>query len=584
MAFQLQANLARRLICDPVMAAHVLLGSEMDVFQRARFRYWWFTPTVMDHSGVSVAKSEMLCDLALLRLLLLPAASHKKPRIVTVYYPSQGTAEEVLLPKIDERLKRSNVFFRQVRRQHGGGFYRTKKNVILIEMRDGSWLEIPAGDFMKDSQNQASKRFNDLLADEVSKMDMLGQGVSKELMQRNTRECFNPNHPVHANKTLFLAHAEAPEHPYYKRYAGLRRKILQGSQDHVTLTSSYRDYRGEFYKRYGQDPEKKAKEQYLTELDEAEHAQVWDGLWKRGVKGLYSETMRDGIVDRMLRPHLRRAKPETIYGLGGDSSSGMADGNDWNAYVVMAADRVSGVPGAAPGYLRIGETVWHLRPALAVFLPPGTDVDQKSGLIHYLHLLFRFVNITLDNRGGGSEIAMKLRESRQLVNNEWVEVSGLCRRAESFEWPLAEPLVTFYDRGEPLLRPGFGERFVKDNTGPVDYAHREMRGMMRRGELAWTPGLKDLGQVEEQQMAPEEYNALADLERVLNEFGNIGVKVDKNGVPVQSDNGFQKYTHTRKKDGAMAALYSVMGLRAKLMEMFGGGRGAGDQGPCVGSY
>lgn len=583
MSFPIHANLARRLICDPVMAAKVLLGSEMDVFQRARFRYWWFTPTVMDHSGVSVGKSELMCDLAFLRLMLLPAAADKKPRIVTAYYPSQGTAEEVLLPKIEERLSRSNLFYRQVRRQHGGKYYVTKKNVIIIQMRDGGWLEIPAGDFMKDSQNQASKRFNDLLADEVSKMDMLGQGVSKELLQRNTRECFNPNHPVHANKTLFLAHAEAPEHPYHNRYQGLRRKILRGSQDHVTLTSSYRDFRGEFFKRYGQDATKKAKEQYLTDLDEAEHAQVWEGLWKRGVKGLYSESMRSAIIRRDLRPHLRRADPDTLYGLGGDSSSGVAITNDWNAYVVTAATKVPAVPGPDPGYMRIGDTLWFVRPALAVFLPPGADVDQKAGLVHYLHLLFNFCNITLDNRGGGSEVAMKLRESRQLVNNEWLQVRGLCRPAEAFEWPLADPIVSVYDRGEPLFKPWFGERFVKDNTGPVDYAHREMRAAMRRGEIAWTPLVKDLTPAEQSAMSPEEFNAIADLDRVLSEFGNIGVKVDKNGAPIQSEAGFQKYTHTRKKDGAMAELYSFLGLRARIMKLYGQGRQE-QSGDCVGVY
>ena len=201
MSFPLSASLARKLINDPVMAATVLMGADMDVFQRAKFRYWWFTPTVMDHSGVSVGKSELLVYLAFLRLMLLPLGATGKPRIVTIYYPSQGTAEEVLLPKIEERISQCKIFADQIRMQHGRKFYQTKKNVIIIQMRDGGWLEIPAGDFMKDSQNQASKRFNDLLADEVSKMDVLGQGVSKELLQRNTRECFNPNHPVHANKT-----------------------------------------------------------------------------------------------------------------------------------------------------------------------------------------------------------------------------------------------------------------------------------------------------------------------------------------------------------------------------------------------
>jgi hypothetical protein len=564
MSFPLSADLARRLICDPVMAAKVLMDAEMDVFQRARFRYWWFTPTVMDHSGVSVGKSELLVFLAFLRLMLLPLAAPRKPRIVTIYYPSQGTAEEVLLPKIEERIAKSNLFHRQIRMQHGRKFYVTKRNVIIIQMRDGGWLEIPAGDFMKDSQNQASKRFNDLLADEVSKMDMLGQGVSKELLQRNTRECFNPNHPLHANKTLFLAHAESPDHPYYKRYTGIVKSIKRGSQDHIVLTSSYKDFRGEFYVKYGQDPEKKAKEQYLTSLDEAEHAQTWDGLWKRGARGLYPEPLRRSIVRRGLRPELKRADSQTTYCLGWDTATGTSAGNDWSAGVVLAATPVAGPRMPEPGFMEVGGQLYRVRPAMSVYLPPGADVDQKAGLVHLLHLRFGLAGLVLDNRGGGGEVCMKLRESRQLINNEWRMVTGLCRPSESFAWPMAQPIVHFFDRGEDLFRPWFGERFVKDNSGPVDYAHREMRGIMRRGELAWTALTEQMTPAEVSMLPPEEHNALLDLEKTLNEFGNIAVQTDKNGHPVISQAGFQKYIHTRKKDGAMATLYGLLGLRAIL--------------------
>lgn len=571
MALQIKASFARDLIADPVMASRVLMNADLDVFQAAKFRYWWFTPTVMDHSGVSVGKSELLLLLAFLRLMLLPLSFTGKPRIVTVYYPSQGTAEEVFLPKMEEYLGNSNLFFSQVRMQHGRKFYKTKKNVIIIQMRDGGWLELPAGDFMKDSQNQASKRFNDLLADEVSKMDVLGQGVSKELLQRNTRECFNPNHPVHANKTLFLAHAESPDHPYHKRYQGLARAIKRGSQDVVVLTSSYKDYRGEHYRKYGQDAEKKAKAQYLTDLDEAEHAQVWDGLWKRSSKGLYPDVIRRAISRPDLRPHLRRMDAETIYSLGWDTSSGAGDTNDWNAGVVTAATPVRVVPDMRPGYMTIEDRLWFVRAVFAVLVPPGADVDQKSGLIHALHMRFGFSVLMLDNRGGGTEVSQKLRESRQLINNEWRQVSGLCRPSEAFVWPMADPLVHVFDRGDPLLRPFLGERFVKDNSGPVDWAHRQMGGLMRRGEIAWTPLTEGLTTADLAVMSPEDQAAIVDLDKCLAQFGNIGVRVAKDGSPVMSENHFRRFVNKGKKDGAMASMYSALGLRCKLAETFRSG-------------
>lgn len=563
MSFEFSPSLGRRLISDPVMAALYLMEFEMDDFQAAKFRIWWGVPNVMDHSGVSVGKSEMLVCLIFLRLMLLPIPN--KPRVVTAYYPSMGTAERVLLKKIEEALARSNLLNKQVRRQRGGSFYRKMQNVIHVQMRDGGSLEIPAGDFMKDSANNASARFNDLFLDETSKMDAMGDGVDKELAQRNTQECFNPNHPIHANKTLFLAHAESPSHPYYKRFRGIMKAIRKGSQDFAVITASHHDFRGEYKRRFGQEPARKEAAQRASgELDEAELAQIWHGLWKRPSKGLYPDTMRKAITRRDVRPHLRRTDPETIYCLGWDTSSGDADTNDWNAGVVTAATRVLTIPDMEPGYMRLAENLWFVRAVFAVLVKPGADVDQKAGLIHALHLCFGFSGIVLDNRGGGTEVSQKLRESRQLIDDKWTPVTGLCRGSEAFAYPAADPIVHTFDRGDPLLRPWFGDRFCKDNSGPVDYAHRAMGGLMRRGELAWTPLTDGMTHSDLAVMNPDEQAALIDLEKCLNQFGNIGVKVDKLGHPVMSENQFRRFANTGKKDGAMATLYSTLGMRAML--------------------
>lgn len=572
MAFQLQSSLARRLISDPVMALKVIMNANLDVFQAARFRHWWFCPTVMDHSGVSTGKSEMAFLLVMLRLILLPLVAPRKPRIVTVYYQSQGTAEEVFLPKIDEYLSRSKVFENQIKKQHGNRFYQTKKNVIIIEMREGGWCELPAGDFMKDSQNQASKRFNDLIIDEGAMIDQLGKGINKQLLQRNTRECFNPNHPVHANHTLFLGHAESPQHVYFKRFSGIRRAARKrGSQDHMVITSSYRDYRGESLRKYGQDVAKKAREQYLTELDESEHGQIYDGLWKPGTKGYYSETLSDSIIHPGAGVHLRRENRETVYQLGWDTASALTEGSDWTAGVVTAAHPVQVVIPDMPGFMRIGLTLWFARAVYAIFLPRGADVDQKAGAIHHLHNAFGFSGITMDSRGGGIEVYMKLRNSRQLINNRWVEdCTGLCTPKEAHEWSRAQPIISFYDRNEPLFAPIFGEKFVADNTGPIDCMNREMKSLMRLKEIAWPARFTKLDAVTAAGMSDDQLRVMKELEMALDQFQNINVKTDKNGNPEMSEKGFQKFTHVGKKDGAMASCYSFLGLRATIQRSLAG--------------
>ncbi len=586
MAFQLQSSLARRLISDPVMALKVLMNAELDVFQAARFRMWWFCPTFMDHSGVSTGKSEMAFLFVMLRLILLPLAAPRKPRIVTVYYQSQGTAEEVFLPKIDEYLSKSKVFENQIKKQHAGKFWVVKKNVIVIEFRDGGWCEIPAGDFMKDSQNQASKRFNDLVIDEGAMIDQLGKGVNKQLLQRNTRECFNPNHPVHANHTLFLGHAESPQHVYHKRYAGMRHAIRRrGSQNHGTITSSYRDYRGEHLRKYGQDVTKKAGEQYLTDLDAAEHAQTYDGLWKPGTKGYYPETVRDALIVQGTKPHLRREDRETVYHLGWDTAPALNAGSDATVGVVAAATPVQIIIPERSGYMRIGLSLWFVRSVYALYLPYGADVDQKAGAIHSLHRAFGFSGITLDNRGGGIEVYQHLRRSRQFINNRWEDdVTGLCLPRESHEWSLAQPIVSFYDRGEPLFASLFGEKYVSDNSGPVDCMNREMKGMMRRREIGWTPRFTKLEPAAAGLLSDDQLKVLADLEKTLDQFGNIGIETDKDGNAKISSKGFQMFGHIGKKDGAMASCYSFLGLRETLRRGLGNQRPEREDGSLMGVF
>lgn len=572
MAFQLDARIARNMIADPVMAAKVLMGVDYDVFQRARMRTWWFTPTVMDHSGVSTGKSEMAFVWVFLRLMLLPLASLNKPRIVSVYYQAQGTAEEVFLPKIEDYVKRSRIFENQIKIQHGRKFYKELKNVIRIEMRDGGWCELPAGDFMKDSANQASKRVNDTLIDEGAMMDQMGKGLNKQILQRNTRENMNPYHPVHCNHTVFLGHAEDPKHPYYQRYVNIRRHIRRrGSQDHALLTSSYRDFRGVYRERYAIDTARKAREQYLTDLDEAEHAQVYEGLWKHGSRGLYVKGMRDGICRQDVVPLSRRVDGETIFCLGWDSAPGMKAGADLNAGVVTAATRYDAVPPGmeGPGWLRLEEELWFFRGVYGI-LVHGATVDQRAGLIHRLDRLFGFSLMVLDSQGGGAEVYRKLRESKQLIDNVWEDgVTGVCTPSDGAAWPVARPIVHFYDRGDPMFRREFGKKYVADQTGPIDYGHREMLTMMRRGEFAWPLGMDLRGAAALAELTPEQRMIHGQVDRILAQFGNIGVKVDRTGQPVLSEKGFQKFSNVGKKDGAMAAMYSALGLRARLRPVAG---------------
>lgn len=570
MPLSLTPSLARRLVSDPVKAAWVLMGIKLDVFQQAKLILWWFTPNVMDHSGVSTGKTELLFIWAFLRLQLLPLNMLDKHRIIAVYYISQGTAEQTFLPKVEEYVRRSKLFENELKIQRGRKFYVIKKNVIVIEMKNGGRLELPAGDFMKDSENQASKRFNDLALDEGALIETKGKGVDEQLMQRNTQESFNPYHPLHCNHTLFLGHAEDPSHPYHKRYLAMKREYSRrSSQDTVTITSSFKDYKGEFREKYAIQVQRK----YDTDkgrLDHAKLANIYDGLWLRGSRGLYSSTMRDGIETISVKPMLRRYEENqsTIFSLGWDSATSLSPKSDFNYGVIWAADEVSVIPNLnEPGYMRIGNKLWFVRAVWAAN-GLGWDVDQRSGVIHLLDSAFGFSVVVLDSQGGGADLYKKLREKRQFMNNKWTALQGgLCSQTEGNKWPEARAIVHFYDRGDPLFREEFGTRWVADQTGPIDYMHRQITAHMRSGGIAWPASYEKRGLEDRASMSPDQLKVLETLDSALDQYNNIKLKVDKAKNPVVSEKGFQKFAHTGKKDGAMASNYGLLGLIAKLNKL-----------------
>ena len=54
---EIEQKWIERFYFDPVMAAHVVMGARLDTFQKARLRFFWFTPETIDSSGVGTGKT-----------------------------------------------------------------------------------------------------------------------------------------------------------------------------------------------------------------------------------------------------------------------------------------------------------------------------------------------------------------------------------------------------------------------------------------------------------------------------------------------------------------------------------------------
>lgn len=122
MAVTLKQSTLEAYIQDPVLAAWAIFGANLDIFQQGRLRTMWFTPEVIDDSGISTGKTEILWIWAQLRCILLPQPAPYPHRIVGIYYPTLESAKSNFMPKYEKYIETSPTFRNELRSMHGGTF------------------------------------------------------------------------------------------------------------------------------------------------------------------------------------------------------------------------------------------------------------------------------------------------------------------------------------------------------------------------------------------------------------------------------------------------------------------------------
>jgi hypothetical protein len=232
------------LMTDPVMAAEILLGVRLDVFQAVRLRiYWWF-PEVIDSSGFSSGKTIVNWAFAMLRAILLPEQD------VGVYMPTLETGKNTFWKYFDTN--QSRIFRAHLGRvdEHGdaSGSAKTEGGgACKAYFRNGSTVYMPAPSFMKQAATQGGMRFNTLIVDEWTKIESMwgagdAGGIDIQLKGRTTKPSWNQHHPIWGNHILMTATAETQLHPGYTRYAALERAVRQGNPNCMVISFCYKDY------------------------------------------------------------------------------------------------------------------------------------------------------------------------------------------------------------------------------------------------------------------------------------------------------------------------------------------------------
>lgn len=527
----------------------------------------WFCPQVIDDSGVSTGKTEILWIWAQLRAILLPQPSPYPKRLIGIYYPTLDSAQSNFAPKYDKYIEASPEFRRELRVMHGGKFgYQALKGAIQWVYRNGSIIQCPAANLAQDAENQASKRFHDLGLDEAKVMDGQSNALDNQILSRGTAPGWNNNHPVHSNHTVLMGHAEDPDtHPFYRRVRAFRRLIKDGSQKHCIITSSYRDWQKRFQKDYR--PDTTIRQAKLT-MPKARFLQHWEGIWECGTEEWYEAKSMRRCLTRGAPVLSRRAASSTIFGLGWDSAPSPSAKADLNAGFAWAGEALPETTREIRGVLRINGRPWKIWPAWAVQMF-GRDTGQLSGVIHRADQRFGFSRIVADPGGGGLWVQKELWKKSQFFDGKDQEVTGICTPETSAIYPQARPILCLFSRGSVDLNPVWQEdRFRNSDEGIIEACHRLMQGYFENGSILWPYPKDDRPVVDTATMDAEQRNALATITVAFQQFLSIKVVVDSSGVPAMTKRGFLRFTADgkKKKDLAYAAIYGLVALLSVIMD------------------
>ena len=229
------------LLWDPVMAAEVLLGFKLDVFQACRLRTYWHCTDVMDSSGWSSGKTVVDWIFCALRNLLIPEQD------VGVYFPVFQTGKETFWRYF--YTCQSKIFQAHLGRMTQDGDEAGEGKVqgaaaFKVYYRNGGSLLMPAPSFMKRAETQASLRFNTLVVEEWPKIDVNANGNEgiAQLIGRCTKASWNQHHPIWGNHIIFSGTAETVLHPGVKRYKQFVREQASGNPNWEHVSFCYKDY------------------------------------------------------------------------------------------------------------------------------------------------------------------------------------------------------------------------------------------------------------------------------------------------------------------------------------------------------
>ena len=252
---QVTPTMVDDFLIDPVMGAHVIFGIKLDVFQAVRQRLYWWTPDMIDSSGLGTGKSLSFFLFMNLRCTLI-GDQH-----VCTYYQRFQSMKDIYWPYYDSfNASRAPIFAAQLGHRDMEGDVTGKdksKGPACYQafFKNESINFGPAPDWIRGATGQAGLTFNVVGVDEWTKVESMSKsgrvtnekgfvvsGIDQQVIGRVRRKCYNQNHPLWCNHRLFLATAESLRHPSYENYRKHLAEAEAGNPGYAVFTSCFKDF------------------------------------------------------------------------------------------------------------------------------------------------------------------------------------------------------------------------------------------------------------------------------------------------------------------------------------------------------
>lgn len=542
---------------DPVMAAAVIMKAKLDVFQRARLRFYWFTPETIDSSGVGTGKT--LVDFVYLNLRCILIPNH----LAAIYFPNFQVGKDAFWNKYFPRFEAESEIFRaqfsQATKREEEKANQKNPGAWIRSYKNGSKLFMPAPDFKGDSKNQASRDFNTVVIDDYLRAEDQGEGIDRQLVDRARAPSYNKNHPIWCNHIKFLGHAESPTHKGYERVKAAKAAIRDGSSRHALLTFCYLDWSPELARKYREDnmiasqkrklPADRFRRQYL-------------GIWSIEGTNYYPPAAIQFARKSGVTPQCKRRFPGECFILGQDVAEPGSRHADYCAWVVF---RVVEITDAAMATLSRDGRHYHVAAVFAHQLR-NRDAGQIAALTHQLDIKFGgFSVVVLDPGGGGRWVLPELRKEKQMIQGIERKAVPMTTRDDPLQI-VRRPIVSFFGREGGDFDGVVEEQWRNGEEGFIERCHQIYLDSWLGRHHLWP---QEAAKRPRRQLA-----AFTEEQRYAQHFLDVAAKQVEairllrrpDGSKLTSRRGYGLFEAKGKKDLGYASLYARMGIELWLKD------------------